>query len=275
MDRIDEAAAKFGELCRTMAKLRRECPWDRAQTSQSLRPFLLEEAYEVVAAIEGGDAAARREELGDLLLQVVFQTEIASQAGEFEMHEVVAAINAKLVQRHPHVFGSQPGAAGTADFSPQTWEQIKANNRPAKSSRLSGVASGMPALLRAHRVGHKAAAARFDWPDAASVAAKVREEWDELCAEMPGPGEKTIAAAQRDRIEEEFGDLLFALANLARHLGVEPEGALHRAIRKFEARFMEVERLCRDRKIQLDNLSLAELDALWEEAKVSLSTQPS
>jgi tetrapyrrole methylase family protein/MazG family protein len=236
-----------------MARLRAAdgCPWDRKQTLESLRPYLLEEAYETLEAIESGDPQAHREELGDLLLQVVFQSQITHEESRFDVADVCDGISDKLVRRHPHVFAREE--AHDAEGALSTWERQKAAERPDRS-RLDGVPANLPALLRATRVGEKAAAIGFDWPDVEGVRAKVKEEWNEL------------AGASGDAVEEELGDLLFALSSLARHLGVDAEAALRRATDKFMRRFRVVEQRLGE---ATERPSIEELEAMWEDAKSS------
>ena len=250
-----------------MARLRDPdggCAWDLDQDFRSIAPFTLEEAYEVVDAIERGDLDDLRDELGDLLLQVVFHARMAEEVGAFDFADVARAIRDKLVRRHPHVFGDArvEGAAALK----RAWEAEKARERAARRaargaaesepSALDGVARALPALARAAKVQGRAARVGFDWPDAEPVYAKVVEELDEV-----------RAAASTEAVEDELGDLLFSAVNLARHLGVDPEAALRRASAKFERRFREVERLAAGRGPALDALDLAALDALWDEAK--------
>lgn len=246
------------KLLQVMAALRdpaRGCPWDVEQDFRSIAPYTIEEAYEVADAIDRGDRAALREELGDLLLQVVFHARMAEEAGEFGFDEVARGIADKLVRRHPHVFGDE--RIESADAQRVAWEAAKARERGA-AGVLAGVAQALPSLARAAKLGRRAAAVGFDWPDAAGVAEKVREELAEFEA---APADAPEARA------EEIGDLLFSVANLARHAGVDPEEALRRANRKFEARFREVERLVAESGRDWPKHSPAELDALWNRAK--------
>ncbi|MEZ4297568.1 MAG: nucleoside triphosphate pyrophosphohydrolase [Polyangiaceae bacterium] len=244
------------------------CPWDREQSFDSLRRFVLEEACEVIDAIENGDRKEHCAELGDLLFQVVFQAELARAEGSFGPDDVVAAICEKLVRRHPHVFAETTVEGGSQEVL-QNWERIKAAERAAKGGAdrgvLGGVARSLPALTRAQRVGEKVARVGFDWPDARGSRSKVAEEVGELDA--------AIASGDRDRIEAELGDVLFALVNLSRHLQIDAEGALRRTIDKFTKRFDHVENRVREvhggwpTSSTDDRLGLAELDSYWEEAK--------
>ncbi len=258
-----KAAAAIGRLLSIMDRLRDPggCPWDREQTLRTLTPYLLEEAHEVIEAIESGDAAHHREELGDLLFQVVFQARIAREEGKFDFAEVCDAISEKLTRRHPHVFGDV-SVSGSGEVV-KNWEKIKADERKQKGqaprSAIGGVPVALPALVRAERLTEKAGAVGFDWPDARSVLAKVREELSEL--------EKEIDAGAPERIEQELGDLLFALANLGRWLKVHPEEALRGTLRRFESRFEHIEEELRRRGKSPRESNLAEMDALWNEAK--------
>ncbi|MEA3209181.1 MAG: nucleoside triphosphate diphosphatase [Chthoniobacter sp.] len=236
------------------------CPWDREQTHASLRAGLLEEAYEVVEAINKADDVNLREELGDLLLQSVFHAQIAAEEGRFDFDHVAREISTKLIRRHPHVFGDDSCADSAAVL--QRWEEIKRAEKGGRlESALDGVSGGLPAVMRAEKVQKKAARVGFDWSDAAPVVAKLREELAEIEAE--------IASGDAAAIEDEVGDLLFSVVNLARKLKVDAETALQRATEKFIARFQQVEALARERGLALDKMSLTELDVLWDEVKAS------
>ena len=239
----------------TIARLRAPggCPWDREQTHQSLRPHLLEETYETLAALDADDTDALREELGDLLLQIVLQAQIAVEAGEFSLAQVIEGIDAKIKRRHPHVFGDVVVAdvAGVM----HNWEEIKREEK-GKHSLLGGVSRSLPALARAQAIQKRVARVGFDWPDAEGVIAKIAEEVAEL-REAQGGKER----------EEEVGDLLFSVVNLARWLNVDAESALRGACQQFIQRFSGMEELCRGRGLDLSELSLAEQDELWEEVK--------
>jgi tetrapyrrole methylase family protein/MazG family protein/ATP diphosphatase len=245
------------------------CPWDREQTFATLRRYTMEEACEVVDAIDGGDRDELRTELGDLLLQVVFQAELARAEGSFGPDDVVAAICDKLVRRHPHVFADVEVVGGSAEVL-VNWERIKAKERAGKKKKdrggvLGGVPRSLPGLTRAQRVGEKVARVGFDWPDARGSRAKVGEELGEL--------DEAIAGGDKDRIEAELGDVLFALVNLARHVDVDAEGALRRTIDKFTRRFDHVEARVHEAhggwpaSAADDKLTLEELDGYWDEAK--------
>lgn len=237
------------------------CPWDREQSFESLRKYVVEEACEVVDAIDSGDRASLREELGDLALQVVFQAELARREGAFAIDDVIAGIIDKLVKRHPHVFGHID--ARTADEVLRNWEKLKAQEKGQRGI-LGGVPRSMPALTRATRVGEKVARVGFDWQDAGGSRTKVAEEIGEL--------DRAIESGDRAAIEEEMGDVLFALVNLSRHLDVDAEGALRRTIDKFSARFAHVEKRVREEhggwgEAGERHLPLEVLDRYWEEAK--------
>jgi len=259
----------FTELLEIMARLRGEngCPWDRDQTHESIKPYLVEEAYEVLEAIDEQDLAKLKEELGDLLLQIVFHAQMAEEAGAFSMRHVLAAINEKLIRRHPHVFGQRK--AETAQEVLFNWEQIKQTERRKwndRASVLDGVPRELPALLRAHRLQEKASRVGFDWTEAQEVFRKVEEELAELRAAMDG--------READRVEAELGDLLFALVNLARWLAIEAEDALRATNSKFRRRFAHLEEEARQRGVPLEKMGPAEMDALWEEAKSNSSSSP-
>jgi nucleoside triphosphate diphosphatase len=248
-------------LLAIMARLRdpdRGCPWDREQNFATIAPYTIEEAYEVADAIERQDMAALKDELGDLLLQVVFHARMAEEAGLFAFDDVAQAIADKMERRHPHVFGDAEIASVAAQN--EAWEAHKAAERQASggaASVLDGVALALPALLRAAKISRRAARIGFDWPDADSVIDKIKEELDEI---EDAIDDRAPPAA----LEEEIGDLLFATANLARKLDIEPETALRRATAKFERRFRRVETLAAKRGI---GRNLDALEALWQEVK--------
>jgi len=256
------AAESFTRLVDIMTRLRAPggCPWDREQTPESLRPYLVEEVYEVLEAIDGGDADAVRDELGDLLLQVVFQSQLAAEAGRFTIADVARAIADKLVRRHPHVFGDVQ--VRDADEVVRNWRRIKAEERRSKGQDgdlFAGVPSALPALIRAQQLGEKAGHVGLDWPSAAGVLEKVREEQGEL--------EAAMASGDRAAVEHEIGDLLLSIASLARHLDVSPEMALRAANDRFVGRVRRVEADARARGRTLDQLDADELDRLWKMAK--------
>ena len=238
------------------------CPWDREQTLHSLAPYFLEEAYEVVDAISGGDPEKLCEELGDLLIQIVFVARIAKEKGWFEVGDVCNAISEKMVRRHPHVFGDREVSSSAEVL--QNWEDIKRDERAAngESSVLDGVPSSLPALLKAFRMTEKAAAVGFDWRKPADVMVKMHEEMAELEAEL----ERTKSATD-ERVQAEMGDVLFVMANLARHLGVEPETALQGTNATFMRRFQAMEEHALANGRNFREMDLAEQDALWEKVK--------
>jgi tetrapyrrole methylase family protein / MazG family protein len=252
----------FDELVALMTTLRgpNGCPWDRKQTLESLKPFIVEEAYEVVDAIDKNDRAALAEELGDLLLQVVFVAEVTRGEGTIDIGDVVTAIHNKLVRRHPHVFGGVE--AKDAEQVLVNWEKLKNEERKAENkSVLAGVPQSLPALLKASRLTEKAARVGFDWRRAEDVFAKIDEEIHELRDAVEGQNPQDI--------HDEIGDLLFAIANIARKLDVNAEEALQSTNRKFTRRFESMERSVRNEGRNIDQLSLEQMDALWDEAKAA------
>jgi len=254
------AKRSFAELVALMTTLRGPggCPWDREQTLATLKPFIVEEAYEVVEAIDNEDRAALMEELGDFLLQAVFAAEIAREERSFDIDDVIAAIYNKLVRRHPHVFGDVE--ANDAEQVLVNWEKLKNEERKAENkSVLAGVPQSLPALLKASRLTEKAARVGFDWRRASDVFAKIDEEVREL--------REAVDGNDPQHIHEEIGDLLFSIANIARKLDVNAEEALQSANRKFARRFESMERSVRADGRNLDQLTLEQMDALWDEAK--------
>ncbi len=254
----------FDRLVAIMDRLRQPggCPWDREQTLDTLAGYLLEEAYETVEAVHRRDSATLREELGDLLLQVVFMARIAREEGWFDADSVCEAISEKMVRRHPHVFGERE-VADSAEVK-RNWEDIKADERghELERSALDGVPVALPGLLKAFRMTEKAAALGFDWRRPADVVAKLREEVEELAAEVEAEDETAV-----DRVRDELGDVLFVMANLARHLGVEPETALQQANAKFLRRFQAMEAAARRDGTVLRGQGLEALDRLWNQVK--------
>ncbi len=254
------------ELLAIMRRLRDPqsgCPWDVQQTFRSIAPYTLEEAYEVVDAIERDDLPGLRDELGDLLLQVVFHARIAEEAGHFDFDDVASGISDKMRRRHPHVFGDE----AVTDAAEQTrrWEAIKAEERRQQgragdTSALAGVSPALPGLQRAVKLTRRASRVAFDWPDAEGVFAKIAEELDEVRVEYREQG-------GRERLEDELGDLLFATANLARHLDLDPEAALRRANRKFETRFRSMEQALAAEGERLDSVNFEQREQAWERAK--------
>ncbi|MGQ9559278.1 MAG: nucleoside triphosphate pyrophosphohydrolase [Candidatus Oleimicrobiaceae bacterium] len=247
----------FDRLVAVMAQLRAEggCPWDREQTHRTLRQYLLEEAYEVLEAIDQERYEDLKEELGDLLLQVIFHAQIAAEQGRFTINEVVEGIHNKLVRRHPHVFGE--AEIRTAQEQTVHWESVKRHE--GKESVVDGVPKELSALLRAHRVQSKAATVGFDWQDAAEVWPKVEEELLEL--------RRACQLGDQKKVEEELGDVLFSLVNLSRFIHVNPEDALRGTVDKFVRRFQHVERELKARGTRLQDATLKEMDELWDRIK--------
>lgn len=263
---LPENLSRIESLLQIMAKLRDPdggCPWDLEQNFATIAPYTIEEAYEVADAIELGDMSELRDELGDLLLQVVFHAQMAKEAKEFQFEDVVRAICEKMIRRHPHVFGDEKArAAGTVSTR---WEEIKAEEKAAKGkskgqSLLDDVPMALPALTRALKLQKRAATVGFDWPSTANVLDKLNEEMLELSHELAKGGDK-------DRLEDEFGDILFVYANLARHLEIDPEAALRRTNAKFRRRFGRIEEKLAAQNRALTDSNLEEMDAMWNEAK--------
>ena len=274
-------------LAAVMAALRTPvtgCPWDLEQNFATIAPYTIEEAYEVADAIARGDLADLKDELGDLLLQAVYHAQLAAEQHAFTLTDVIEGVTAKMIRRHPHVFGD--AAARSAGAAKGFWDTIKgeekaaksaerarlnpnASTKPAAASALDDVPTGMPGLTRAMKLQEKAAKVGFDWPDITPVFAKVREELAELEAELPPPGTAatTPDTPTNPRIAEEFADLMFVMANLARHLAIDPEAALRQANQKFTRRFQAVEALLRARGKTPSQSNLSEMDALWDEVK--------
>jgi MazG family protein len=266
-DRTDDPS--IGEIAELLAIMRRlrdpkdGCPWDLEQDFGSIAPYTIEEAYEVASAIEVRDYAALKDELGDLLLQVVFHAQMAGERGLFAFPDVVRAICEKMIRRHPHVFAK--GTADTPAAVTRTWDEIKRQERAGKLQRAPGllddVPSALPALMRAVKLQNRAAEVGFDWPSAVTVTAKIAEETRELA--------EAAASGKTEHVAEELGDLLFAMANLARHLKVDPEAALRAGNEKFIRRFKAIESGLQARGGSLAEASLEEMEALWQEAKRS------
>jgi len=258
----DSAGALFDSLLSVMARLRGEggCPWDREQTRESLKPYLIEEAYEALEAIDEGSTDHIMEELGDVLFQVVFHSQVASEQGEFSMADLLARLRDKMVRRHPHVFGD--GAVSNAEEALSQWERIKRGERGPEGeprSALEGVPRSLPALIRAQRLQVKAGRIGFDWPDWSGAWAKVREEVLEL--------DRAAAEGNAGQVREELGDLLFSIVNAARLLDVDAEDCLRQAAEKFTRRFREVEAAMRATGRTVGEASLRELDQAWEGVK--------
>ena len=258
--KTEQKQNRFDLLMEIMRKLRAPggCPWDAEQSHESLKRYLLEEAYEVIEAIDTKDAAHLKEELGDLLLQPVFHAAIAEEKGEFTMDDVLDAINEKLIRRHPHVFGE--AVIESSEAQVENWEKIKKQEKGVqRKSALSGVPPGLPALMQAQKITEKAARVGFDWEHTDQVFAKVMEELHEF--------EEAMLAGDQQEMESELGDLLFAIVNLGRFLAIDPEEALRGTIQRFTKRFSHVEETLHARGMALQSATLAEMDLLWEEAK--------
>lgn len=251
------AENSFQKLIDIMKKLRScdGCPWDREQTHESLKQYLIEECHEVIETIDKKNFKSLKEELGDLLLQPVFHAQIAAENDEFTIFDVVESINEKLIRRHPHVFGNKK--INTSEEQKVHWEKIKRSE--GKKSAIDGVPKTLPSLLRAHRLQQKAATVGFDWDKTDQVWDKIFEEIDEL--------KNAITTGEKNKIEEEFGDLLFSLVNLSRFLKTNPEENLRRASDKFCERFRKIEEVISNEKKNIENMSLEELDKIWNSIK--------
>jgi MazG family protein len=262
---------RFIALVESVRRLRAPdgCPWDREQTLATLRPFLLEETYEALDAIDRGDRSDLREELGDLLFEIVFLARICEEAGDFTVTDAIDTIATKLVRRHPHVFGDAERARSAEEVLGR-WEDLKREERAAAGltpkTTLGGVPKTLPGLLRAYEYGSRAASVGFDWERATDVIAKIEEEVAEV-RDVLAPPSGTQAVAGAERLEEEVGDLLFAIANLSRKLGIEPETALRRANDKFLGRFTELERRFGARGESMKAVGLDALEAEWQRLK--------
>jgi len=250
----------FDELVKVMERLRGKngCPWDKKQTRESLKPFLIEETYEVLEAIDRGDKEKLKEELGDLLYQILFHAQISKEKGEFDIEDVLVTSREKMIRRHPHVFGE--ARLETPEEVLKNWEAIKrAEKGEGRRSILEGVPSHLPALLRAHQLQSRAARAGFDWKEVDQVMAKVKEEIGEF--------EEALKKGDRRKMEDELGDLLFALVNIGRFIEINPEDALHKAISRFISRFRYIEESIARSGRSWDEVTLEEMERLWEEAK--------
>ncbi len=253
---LPQNLSQFATLVAIIARLRAPdgCSWDRKQTHSSLRENLLEECYEVLEVLDEGESEKLCDELGDLLMQIVLHTQIATEAKEFELRDVIKSINTKLIHRHPHIFGSQK--VKDAEEVAHNWEILKQEEREAGISILAGVPQQMPALGYSQEIQRRVAQVGFDWEDVDGVIDKLVEEVGEL-----------RQADSQQRRAEEFGDLLFTLANIARRMGIDVEAALRQANRRFYRRFTYMEEVCRQREVDIGDLSFAEQNALWQEAK--------
>lgn len=250
----------FNELVEVLAKLRNPesgCPWDIKQTRETLVPNFIEELYEAVEAIENQDMDDLKEELGDLLLHIVFQAQISAEEGLWDINDVLQAINAKLIRRHPHVFGDQ--VLSDSYEVKMNWERIKKKEKTERQSVLDGIPLAMPALIQAQRTQEKAASVGFDWPDIKPVMEKLDEESEELA--------EALALGDIDMIREELGDMIFTLVNLARKLNIDSEAALKECTRKFTRRFHSIEAHYKENGADINEASLEELDSHWEKAK--------
>ncbi|MBD1226618.1 nucleoside triphosphate pyrophosphohydrolase [Xenorhabdus griffiniae] len=251
-------------LKRIMAQLRHPqdgCPWDKVQTSATIAPYTLEETYEVLDAIERNDINALKEELGDLLFHIVFYAQMAQEQQQFDFNDICEAVCDKLERRHPHIFNQQAGISGEEAIS--SWEQRKAAERAEKDqhSVLDDIPASLPALMKAYKIQKRCASVGFDWDTIGPVLDKVYEEIDEVMDEAKQ------AVLDKDRLEEELGDLLFSVVNLSRHLGHKPEIALQKACKKFENRFRHVEKLILDKGMSLETATLDEMEAMWQRVK--------
>ena len=253
----EEKLAAYGRFLDVLDELREKCPWDRKQTNQSLRPNTIEECFELCDALIADDTQNICKELGDVLLHVAFYAKIASEKEQFDMKDVCDRLCEKLIYRHPHVFGD--AVAETAGEVCKNWEQLKMTEKDGNKSLLSGVPNSMPSLIKAYRMQEKAANVGFDWGNKEDVWAKVHEEVDELQAEM--------RSGDKAKMEKEFGDLLFSLVNVARHYGINPDNALEMTNAKFRNRFGYVEEHSIKQGRNLKDMSLEEMDALWNDAK--------
>ncbi len=249
----------FQELLHIMEKLRSEngCPWDKVQTRESLKPYIIEEAYELVEAIEANDPGNIKEELGDLLFQIVFQCQVAKEKDEFTMSDVIRGIGTKMIARHPHVFGD--AECRTPEEVIGQWEVLKKQEGKLRNSILDGVPRAMSSLLRAHRLQKRAAQVGFDWEKVEDVLKKVDEEMLEF--------QEALKSGRREEMEDELGDIFFMLVNLSRFIGVNPEDAHRKTISKFIHRFRYIEMKAAEHGRQLSEMTLEEMDKLWDEAK--------
>jgi tetrapyrrole methylase family protein / MazG family protein len=277
MERVPKTTGeKFERLVQIMATLRGPdgCPWDKEQDFNSLKPMLVEEVYEVLEAVENNDFDGIAEELGDLLLHVVFHAHLGKETGHFDINTVIDKISEKLIRRHPHVFGNE--TAGTADEVIKNWEAIKAKEKeqklksrtPEQRSLLEGIPSKLPAIHEAHQISSRAARVGFDWPDIEGIFDKLQEEVREL---------KDVISAEaddkrRERLEDEIGDILFVIINISRYLKIDSESALKRTNRKFKSRFQYMEGELAKQGKALDQTPLEEMEALWQKAKSEVAT---
>ena len=257
MNTLDTKLKEFGRLLEIMTELRAKCPWDKKQTFESLRTLTIEETYELADAIINNDKQEIRKELGDILLHIVFYSEMGSETGDFDIYDVCKGLCEKLIYRHPHIFADVE--ANTSEVVMQNWEALKLKEKGGNKTVLSGVPNSLPALIKAHRIQDKARSVGFDWEEREQVWSKVQEEIDEFKVE--------VAAMDKDKMEAEFGDLMFSLINAARLYNINPENALERTNRKFISRFNYLESKTISQGRDLKTMSLAEMDEIWEEAK--------
>jgi len=254
---MEEKLQEFRHLLEIMDDLREKCPWDKEQTFESIRPLTIEETYELAEAIMNNNLQEIKKELGDLMLHIVFYSKIGSEFGEFDIKDVLKSINQKLIYRHPHVFGDI-SVRNSKDVS-QNWEQLKLKEKDGNKSILSGIPTALPALVKAHRIQDKARGAGFDWTEKEQVWDKVSEEINELKVEVKN--------MDTNKMEQEFGDVLFSLVNAARLYGINPENALERTNQKFTKRFNYLEQKVKENNLNLLDMSLEEMDVFWNEAK--------
>lgn len=247
------------EIVDIMAKLRAPdgCPWDQKQSHKSLKPYLIEESCEVLDAIDDNNMEELKEELGDVLMNIVFHAQLANEKKIFNFQDVAQSISEKMIRRHPHVFDENCDL--TAEEVEAQWQKIKAEEKSHRESILEGIPRSMPALARSQKLQKRAAKVGFDWPDSTGVIAKVHEEFEEL--------EEAVNLNDSTKIEEEFGDLLFSMVNLARHLKIDADHSLNMANNKFISRFTKVEKKCREKGLIIEEMSLEELDEIWDEVK--------
>ncbi len=250
---------RFERLVEIMDRLRGEdgCPWDREQTRETLKTYLVEEAYELLEALDADDPGLIREELGDLLFQLIFHARIASEKGEFDIWDVIDGITDKMVARHPHVFGDTEVQDSREVI--QRWEELKKKEGKMKDSLLEGIPEALPSLLRAHRVQERVSRVGFDWEDIEGALEKVDEEFEEF--------RNALRKSERQQIEEELGDLFFSLVNISRFVGINPEEALRKTVTKFARRFRYIEKKAEESSRSLSEMSLEEMEEIWQEAK--------
>lgn len=257
-----EAARLFERLMEIMTALRAGCPWDRRQTPSTLKPYIIEEAYELLEAIEHRRPERIKEELGDLLMQIVFQAEIAREKGQFDIRDVIEGISEKMLSRHPHVFGTEE--LKTPEEVIERWQEHKKREGKLAESILEGVPSSLPALLRAEKIQKRASRVGFDWQEAGDAVKKLEEEVSELKRALI---RRKKGGKNKNALREEMGDILFSFVNISRLLGISPEDALRKTTGKFIRRFRYIERKAKKSGRRLDDMTLREMDALWEEAK--------